>query len=85
MHSGRFETLREAAEFYTGGRGHAVPDNEELLLHWHISEPNLTSDEIDRLVDFMKTLSDESLLPATPKALPSGLPFKHMESSYEQS
>ena len=85
MHSGRFKTLREAAEFYTGGRGHAVPENEELLLHWHISEPNLTSEEIDRLVDFMKTLSDESLLPVTPKKLPSGLPFKHMESSHEQS
>ncbi|MCS5594961.1 MAG: c-type cytochrome, partial [Porticoccaceae bacterium] len=58
MHSGRFKTLREAAEFYTGGRGHAVPKGEDLLLHWHISEPNLTSNEIDQLVDFMKTLSD---------------------------
>ncbi|MBT4164402.1 MAG: c-type cytochrome, partial [Porticoccaceae bacterium] len=60
MHSGRFKTLREAAEFYTGGRGHAVPKGEDLLLHWHIPEPNLTSNEIDQLVDFMKTLSDES-------------------------
>lgn len=85
MHSGRFKTLREAAEFYTGGRGHAVPEDEELLLHWHISEPNLTSDEIDRLVDFMKTLSDESLIPTTPNQLPSGLPFKHMENTHEQT
>ena len=85
MHSGRFQTLREAAEFYTGGRGHAVPEDEELLLHWHISEPNLTSDEIDRLVDFMKTLSDQSLIPTTPEQLPSGLPFKHMENMHEKS
>ena len=85
MHSGRFETLREAAEFYTGGRGHAVPEDEDLLLHWHISEPNLTSNEIDQLVDFMKTLSDESLIPATPKQLPSGLPFKHMENTHEKT
>ena len=67
------------------GRGHAVPEDEELLLHWHISEPNLTSDEIDRLVDFMKTLSDESLIPTTPAQLPSGLPFKHMENIHEKS
>ena len=73
---------REAA-FYTGGRGHAVPEEEALLLHWHISEPNLTEDEIDRLVDFMKTLSDESLIPVTPAQLPSGLPFKHLEMPNE--
>lgn len=85
MHSGRFKTLREAAEFYTGGRGHAVPKGEDLLLHWHISEPNLTSNEIDQLVDFMKTLSDESFTPATPKQAPSGLPFKHMENIHEKS
>jgi cytochrome c peroxidase len=55
------------------------------LLHWHISEPNLTSNEIDQLVDFMKTLSDESLIPGTPKRLPSGLPFKHMENTHEKT
>ena len=63
MHSGRFETLRETVAFYTGGRGHAVPEGEELVLHWHIWEPNLTNDELDRLVDFMKTLTDESFKP----------------------
>jgi len=36
MHSGRFATLEEAAEFYSKGRGHAVPKGEKLLLHWHI-------------------------------------------------
>lgn len=73
MHSGRFETLREVAEFYSGGRGHAVPEGEELLLHWHISEPDLSSHELDRLVDFMRTLSDSSLLPSIPQSVPSGL------------
>lgn len=73
MHSGRFETLREVAEFYSGGRGHAVPKGEDLLLHWHISEPNLTDDELDRLVDFMRTLSDSSLQPIIPQSVPSGL------------
>ncbi len=73
MHSGRFASLREAAEFYTGGRGHAVPEGEELKLHWHIWEPNLTDDELDRLVDFLKTLTDESFKPEQPSRLPSGM------------
>ena len=73
MHSGRFATLREAAEFYTKGRGHAVPKGEELLLHWHISDPKLTDTELDRLVDFMGALSDESFMPKTPNQVPSGL------------
>jgi cytochrome c peroxidase len=73
MHSGRFATLREATEFYTKGRGHAVPEGEELLLHWHISEPNLTATELDRLVDFMGALSDESFMPEIPQQVPSGL------------
>ena len=50
-----------------------MPEGEELLLHWHISEPDLTGDELDRLVDFMGTLSDSSLLPIIPQSVPSGL------------
>lgn len=73
MHSGRFETLREASAFYTGGRGHAVPEGEDLMIHWHIWEPNLTEDELDRLVDFLKTLTDESFKPEQPSRLPSGM------------
>ena len=77
MHSGRFATLREAVAFYTGGRGHAVPEGEELKIHWHIWEPNLTDYELDRLVDFMKTLTDESFKPEQPAVLPSGLAPVH--------
>jgi cytochrome c peroxidase len=73
MHSGRFTTLREATAFYTGGRGHAVPQGEQLKIHWHIWEPRLTDEELDRLVDFMKTLTDESFKPREPAQLPSGL------------
>ncbi len=74
MHSGRFATLRQATAFYNGGRGHAVPAGEALSLHWHIWEPNLSDEELDRLVDFMKTLSDQSFMPVLPAAVPSGLP-----------
>lgn len=73
-HAGQFPTLRETVAFYTGGRGHAVPPGEQLHLHWHIWEPKLSDRELDRLVDFLATLSDESFRPATPAAVPSGLP-----------
>lgn len=73
MHSGSKETLRDAAEFYNLGRGHAVPKDENLILHWHIWEPNLSDDEVERLVDFMKTLTDESFMPKIPQEVPSGL------------
>ncbi len=87
MHSGRFESLREAAEFYTLGRGHAVPEGEDVMIHWHIWEPKLTDDELDRLVDFMKTLTDESFKPQAPKTLPSGRPAVHntlVSANYKQ-
>ena len=78
MHSGRFRTLREVVSFYNGGRGHAVPKNEKLILHWHIHEPKLTDAELDRLVDFLNTLTDESFKPQRPDRLPSGLtPDQH--------
>ncbi len=73
MHSGRFASLREVVEFYNGGRGHAVPDGVKLQLHWHISSPDLREEELDRLVDFLATLTDESLSPQIPVLLPSGL------------
>lgn len=76
MHSGRFETLREAVAFYTGGRGHAVPPGESMYLHWHIWDPELTPQELDLLVAFLQTLTDETFTPRVPERLPSGLaPF----------
>jgi cytochrome c peroxidase len=73
-HAGQFSNLRETVAFYTGGRGHAVPKGEKLQLHWHIWEPHLSAAELDRLVDFLQTLTDESFRPASPTAVPSGLP-----------
>lgn len=74
-HSGQFATLRETVAFYNGGRGHAIPRGENLHVHWHIWEPKLSDQELDRLVDFIGTLTDQSFLPQTPAALPSGLPL----------
>ena len=80
MHSGRFKTLRETVEFYTKGRGHAVPENEDLFLHWHIWEPNLTETELDRLVDFLHTLTDESFIPKRPEKLPSQIKVNNIST-----
>lgn len=73
MHSGNFRTLRETVEFYNNGRGHAVPEDEDLIIHWHIWDPQLSDYELDRLVDFLKTLTDETFTPKIPETLPSGL------------
>jgi cytochrome c peroxidase len=84
MHSGRFETMREAVEFYSKGRGHAVPEGVEMHLHWHIWEPDLTDYEMDRVVDFLGTLTDESFIPEIPQRVPSGLtPVNHEEKANE--
>jgi len=78
MHSGRFPSMREAVEFYTKGRGHAVPEGVDMQLHWHIWDPNLTDYEMDRIVDFLKTLTDEAFTPRVPEQVPSGLtPIDH--------
>lgn len=72
-HSGGQTDMRKAVEFYTLGRGHAVPKSEKLTLHWHIWEPKLTANEINRLVDFLGALTDQSFKPSRPNVLPSGL------------
>lgn len=78
MHSGAFSGLRDAVEFYNKGRGHAVPKDVQLYLHWHITDPHLTDAEIDRVVDFLGALTDETFMPEVPKAVPSGLtPIDH--------
>lgn len=84
MHSGRFESMREAVGFYSKGRGHAVPEGVEMQLHWHIWEPNLTDYEMDRVVDFLRTLTDESFKPQIPAHVPSGLTsVNHEENENE--
>jgi cytochrome c peroxidase len=72
-HSGAFAELRDAVEFYNKGRGNAVPKGMQLYLHWHISDPKLTDAEVDRIVDFLGALTDETFLPQAPARVPSGL------------
>ena len=81
MHSGRYDNLLDTVKFYNDGRGNAVPEGEDLLLHWHISEPDLTDEEMDLIVDFLGTLTDESLTPVIPTKVPSGL--APIDSNYQ--
>lgn len=76
MHSGTFDNLHDAVRFYTLGRGHALPEEERgrVTLHWHIWEPQLSDEEIDRLVVFLDALTDERFKPQIPSIVPSGLP-----------
>jgi cytochrome c peroxidase len=76
MHSGALPTLRSVVDFYNDKRGHAIPEGEHLLVHWHIALAGKTLDagETDDLVAFLQTLTDESMKPPVPTAVPSGLP-----------
>ena len=76
-HDGAFADLRSVVEFYNKGRGNAVPKDMHLYLHWHISDPHLTDAEVDRIVDFLGALTDETFLPQVPARVPSGLPLTH--------
>jgi cytochrome c peroxidase len=60
-------------EFYNKGRGNSAPKDVQLYLHWHISDPKLTDVEVERIVDFLGALTDETFLPRPPARVPSGL------------
>lgn len=83
MHSGKFDKLFDAVEFYNKGRGHAVPEDQALQIHWHITSPDLTTEELELIIAFLGTLTDESLLPQLPKQVPSGLPV--VDANYQKS
>ena len=83
MHRGQKPSLEDAARFYTGGRGHEVPEGESLMIHWHIWEPRLTEAEITSLAAFMRTLTDEAFMPETPGVVPSGLPVSHVREDLQ--
>ena len=72
-HSGAFTDLRSVVEFYNKGRGNSVPQGMQLYLHWHISDPKLTDTEVDRIVDFLGALTDETFVPQRPARVPSGM------------
>lgn len=75
FNAGQFATLEDVVDFYNGGRGHAVPNTTTETVHWHISmaKGTLSHAEVQELVAFLGSLTDESMMPEIPKALPSGM------------
>ena len=67
MHDGRFATLEEVVEHYTGGMKRSATLDPNLAKHPEGGVP-LDAAEKRALVEFLKTLTDENLSPAAPVA-----------------
>jgi cytochrome c peroxidase len=76
MHSGGLKTLTDVIDFYNAPKGHAIPPGQHVNLHWHmhLTAKALTAEESRELVEFLGSLTDETLMPEIPKNVPSGLP-----------
>lgn len=80
MHSGALPDLAAVVRFYNAERGHAVPADEHLTIHWHIVNPRLAPEEEQALIAFLETLTDETNKPPIPAAVPSGLPVLDIDA-----
>ncbi len=74
--AGQFTTLAEVMDFYNAPRGHAVPAGAGVQLHWHIhmQKAELSADDVADVLEFLAALTDTSMAPRIPSAVPSGLP-----------
>jgi len=73
MHDGSLATLEEVVEFYQRGGGRAFGALPEQM-HDQVRSFDLDESEVADLVAFLRALGDESMRPAVPEAVPSGLP-----------
>ncbi|MFT7772198.1 cytochrome-c peroxidase [Roseateles sp.] len=76
FHAGQLKSLDEAVSFYNARRGHALPAGERQAIHWHVHmlKPQLDPADVKAIVAFLGALEDESMLPAVPTTVPSGMP-----------
>lgn len=76
MHSGKFTTLKQVLEFYEDIAGrkvrnqHVAADQVDPL----ITEMTVNFKDINRIVEFLNVLSDDSFDKTRPEKVPSGLP-----------
>lgn len=61
MHDGRFQSLREVVEFYNNGIQNS-PNLDNRVRGGAVRRMNLNNNEINALVAFMNTLTDQSFL-----------------------
>lgn len=86
FHAGQFANLKDVVHFYNDNRGHAAPPGEPLRIHWHIHMtrgPEMSEQEERDIVAFLDSLEDQSMTPAIPKTVPSGLPVEPALTSEE--
>lgn len=79
MHNGSLATLEEVVTFYAEGGGRREA-NPAPMIDDKIQKFDLTPEETDDLVAFLKALTDTSLLPVAPERVPSGLTVLPVES-----
>jgi cytochrome c peroxidase len=74
--AGQFAQLADVVDFYNAPRGHAVPPGAKVELHWHIHmrRAELPPQDVADLLSFLNALTDTSMSPQVPTAVPSGLP-----------
>ncbi|HEX7374368.1 MAG TPA: cytochrome c peroxidase [Steroidobacteraceae bacterium] len=74
--AGQLATLPAVVDFYNAPRGHAVPTGESVQIHWHVHmrKAELSPQDVTDLLAFLATLTDTSMAPPVPAAVPSGLP-----------
>ncbi|CAG5073004.1 Cytochrome c551 peroxidase [Dyadobacter sp. CECT 9623] len=80
MHSGAFKTLDQVMLFYedlTGGKIEN-PKVEMYQMDSLVSQINVKFKDIDRIVEFLNSLNDESFDKSIPEKVPSGLPVSGM-------
>ncbi len=79
MHDGSLATLREVLDFYNLGANPRHPGVTDEMLHPDLRKPlGLTGDEVDAIIEFMKSLTDNGSmldpeLLTVPDEVPSGL------------
>lgn len=76
FHAGQLASLDDVVAFYNDRRGHALPRHEKQTVHWHVhmTSAQLSADDVKAVVSFLGALEDETMLPAAPPTVPSGLP-----------
>lgn len=74
--AGQLAKLTDVADFYNAARGHAVPAGAQVQIHWHVhmTRAELSPGDVADLLAFLNTLTDTSMAPQVPAAVPSGLP-----------
>jgi cytochrome c peroxidase len=75
MHDGRFETLEEVIDFYSEGLVYS-PSVHPLMKQVNQGGVQLTQQEKDDLIAFLKTLTDHELLTDPALAKPEAMPGK---------